>query len=138
MKIITLIMICFSFLMAEFIKKGNTVFDTKTKLVWQDNSDVEHKEMLYSEADTYCKELVLSGHKDWRLPSLTELQNIVDLTRYEPSINRVFEYTGEENHWSSTLYADDADRAWAVNFKSGGTSHNRHSYDYYVRCVRTK
>ena len=131
-------MVCFSFLMAEFIKKSDTVLDTKTKLVWQDNSDVAHKEMLYSEADTYCKALVLAGHNDWRLPSLIELRNIVDLTRYKPSISRVFEYTGEENHWSSTLYADDADRAWAVNFKSGGTSHNRQSYDYYVRCVRAK
>lgn len=131
-------MICFSFLMAEFIKNGNTVLDTKTKLVWQDNSDVADKEMLYSEADAYCKALVLSGYKDWRLPSLTELQNIVDFTRYEPSINRIFEYTGTDNHWSSTLYTDDADRAWAVDFKSGGTSHNRHSYDYYVRCVRAK
>ena len=138
MKIIFFIMIGCSLIQAEFVKKGNTVLDTKSKLVWQDNSAIESEEMLYSEAGNYCKELVLSGHKDWRLPNLRELQNIVDFTRYEPSIDRVFEYTGNGNHWSSTVYEDDADRAWAVNFKSGGTSHNRHSYDYYVRCVRIK
>ena len=131
-------MIGCSLIQAEFVKKGNTVLDTKSKLVWQDDSAVESEEMLYSEANAYCKQLSLAGHKDWRLPTLRELRNIIDLKRYDPAINRTFEYTGEDSHWSSTLYAGDPVRAWAVDFKSGSTSHNRHSYDYYVRCVRGK
>ena len=129
-------MIGCSVMMAEFIKKGDTVLDTKSKLTWQDTSITRDNKMLHSEANAYCKQLTLLGYKDWRLPSLRELQNIVDLKRYDPSIDRSFEYTGTDNYWSSTPYADDPVRAWAIDFKSGGTSHNRHSYDYYVRCVR--
>lgn len=138
MKIIVLMMIGLSILMGSFIKKGDTVTDTKTKLVWQDTNSVENEEMTYSEAKTYCKELSLAGYKNWRLPELTELQSIINLKRYEPAIVGNFFYTGKGNYWSSTSYADDSIRAWAVDFKSGSTSHNRHSYDYYVRCVRGK
>ena len=138
MKIMVCILIACSVMMAEFVKKDDTVLDTKSKLVWQDNSAVESKEMLFSEANLYCKQLSLAGYNNWRLPTLRELQNIVDLKRHDPAISRTFEYTGRGNHWSSTPYVDDSIRGWAVDFKSGSTSHNRHSYDYYVRCVRGK
>ncbi|MEN8147289.1 MAG: DUF1566 domain-containing protein [Campylobacterota bacterium] len=136
MKLVFLMMMGFSVLMAEFIKKDDVVRDTKDALLWQDNSAVESKTMLYGEAKAYCKQLVLAGHKNWRLPTVIELQNIVDLTRYDPAIKRGFHFAASERYWSSTLYADDADRAWDVDFKSGSTEHNRHSYDFYVRCVR--
>lgn len=136
MKIFLLVMLGLSTLMADFVKKGDTVLDSKSGLMWQDNNVVESREVLYGEANTYCKELSLAGHSDWRLPTVHELQSIVDLTRYDPAIQRGFHFTASESYWSSTLYADDKDRAWDVNFMSGGTEHNRHSYDFYVRCVR--
>ena len=136
MKIVLLIMMGFSILMAEFIKKDEVVRDTESALLWQDNSAVESTEVVYGGAKAYCKQLELAGHNDWRLPTVIELQSIVDLTRYDPAIKRGFHFTASESYWSSTLYADDADRAWDVNFKSGSTEHNRHSYDFYVRCVR--
>ena len=45
MKIIVLMMIGLSIMMASFIKKGSTVTDPKTKLVWQDSSSVEGQEI---------------------------------------------------------------------------------------------
>ena len=136
MKMIVLMMLGLTVLMADFVKKGDTVHDSDTKLVWQDNVAVEGKEMLFSEANSYCKKLSLSEAEDWRLPTVHELQSIVDLTQYDPAIQRGFHFVASESYWSSTLYADDKDRAWDVNFKSGSTEHNRHSYDFYVRCVR--
>jgi len=125
-----------STLMADFVKKGDVVHDSERKLMWQDNAAVESREMLYGEAKSYCEKLSLAGHGDWRLPTVYELQSIVDLKRYDPAIQRGFHFTASENYWSSTLYADDKDRAWNVNFKSGSMEHNRHSYDFYVRCIR--
>ena len=125
-----------SALMADFVKKGDVVHDSERKLMWQDNGAVESKEVLYGEAKTYCKKLSLAEHDDWRLPTVHELQSIVDLTRYEPAIQRGFHFVASESYWSSTLYADDKDRAWNVDFKSGSTQNSRHSYDFYVRCVR--
>lgn len=136
MKIVFLMMLGLTALTADFVKEGDTVRDSKSRLVWQDNSAVESKEMLYAEANDYCKQLVLSKHDDWRLPTAQELQSIVDLTRYDPAIERGFHFSALDSYWSSTLYADDGDRAWDVDFKSGSTEHNRHSYAFFVRCVR--
>ncbi len=136
MKMFFLMILVVSMSMASFIKQGEIVLDTESGLMWQDNSAVESSEMLYGEAMTYCKRLSLAGYDDWRLPSVQELQSIVDLTRYEPAVQRGFHFTALDSYWSSTLYADDAERAWDVDFKSGSTEHNRHSYDFYVRCVR--
>ncbi len=125
-----------SALMADFVKKGDVVHDSERKLMWQDNGAVESKEVLYGEAKAYCEKLSLAEHDDWRLPTVHELQSIVDLTRYEPAIQRGFHFVASESYWSSTLYADDKDRAWNVDFKSGSTQNSRHSYAFYVRCVR--
>ncbi len=125
-----------SALMADFVKKGDVVHDSERKLMWQDNGAVESKEVHYGEAKAYCEKLSLAEHDDWRLPTVHELQSIVDLTRYEPAIQRGFHFVASESYWSSTLYADDKDRAWNVDFKSGSTQNSRHSYAFYVRCVR--
>ena len=138
MKIVILIMLGFSFLLADYIKKGDTVRDTESHLIWQDNDAVETKELLYIEAKRYCEELTLAGSKDWRLPTITVLQKIVDFKRYNPSIKRTFHHMDMEKYWSSTIYAGDSDRAWAVDFTSGTSTHNRDSYKYRVRCVRQK
>ncbi len=125
-----------SALMADFVKKGDVVHDSERKLMWQDNGAVESNEVHNGEAKAYCEKLSLAEHDDWRLPTVHELQNIVDLTRYEPAIQRGFHFVASESYWSSTLYADDKDRAWNVDFKSGSTQNSRHSYAFYVRCVR--
>lgn len=138
MKIVVLTMLGFNFLVAAYVHKGDTVIDARNGLIWQDSADVVTQEMVQSEAKRYCKDLKLAGFKNWRLPTVVELQKIVDFTRYEPSIKRAFYHTGTDRYWSSTIYADDASRAWAVDFKSGDTTHNRGSYSYHVRCVRWK
>ncbi len=136
MKVLMLVVLVVTFLAADLQKVGSSVVDTAHKLVWQDNADVEQKELLYSEAKKYCEEFVLDKHDDWRLPSVYELQSIVDLTQYDPALQRGFHFGLSKNYWSSTLYADDTTRAWFVDFKSGSMDHSRHSYDFYVRCVR--
>ena len=138
MRIIILLMLGVNFLLAAYIHKGDIVHSGKNTLIWQDNPIVETHEMTHTKAKSYCKDLKLSGYVDWRLPTVKELQNIVDFKRYDPSIQRAFYHTGTDNYWSSTIYTDDSSRAWAVNFKSGNTTHNRGSYSYHVRCVRGK
>ena len=133
-----IILIGFSLSIAAYVHKKDVVRDTKSTLVWQDNKVVEVQEMTHSDANQYCKDLSLEGRKDWRLPTVIELQKIVDFKRFEPAIQRAFYYTGFGNYWSSTIYTDDSVRAWAVDFQNGSVSHNRDSYSYYVRCVRGK
>jgi len=124
-------------LQAALVKENLHVLDKENALSWQDSEAVENPTMLYTEAVKYCEALTLDEQSDWRLPTLTELQMIVDLTRYEPALQRGFHFGLSKNYWSSTLYADDIDRAWQIDFKNGASQDSRHSYDYNVRCVRS-
>jgi len=136
MKIVIVATVLCSFLWADFIKEDQTVRDTRSRLVWQDNSMVESEELLFSEAKAYCSSLVLAKSADWRLPNVDELQTIIDRQRYDPALQRGFHFGLSKSYWTSTLFSDDTDRAWDIDFKDGKVEHNRHSYDYYVRCVR--
>lgn len=135
MKILVLSMLSVSLLMASFVKSGEEVYDNVNHLVWQDDAAVEENELKYDEAKEYCADLVIGKKDNWRLPNVYELHSIVDLTRYKPALQWGFHFGLSKNYWSSTAYADDKDRAWFVNFKSGSVEHSRHSYDFYVRCV---
>jgi hypothetical protein len=135
MKMILLVLFGFTSLFADLQRIDNSVVDTASKLVWQDNGDVEKKELLYDEAKQYCTVLNLDNRSTWRLPTVYELQSIVDLTQYDPALQRGFHFGLSKDYWSVTPYADDKDRAWFVDFKSGSVEHSRRSYDFYVRCV---
>lgn len=58
-----------------FIKfKNGTVLDTRTGLMWaaKDNG----KDIDWSNAKRYCENLTLGGHRDWRLPTIDELESL--------------------------------------------------------------
>jgi hypothetical protein len=115
--------------------QDGTVTDNCTGLMWQ--QAIAHHEYAWAEALHYCENLELAGHDDWRLPSVKELQSIVDYGRWMPSMDPVF--SGEsEAHWSSTPYAKDLEAAWYVNFYHGAaqTADKLHPY-VDVRAVRT-
>jgi hypothetical protein len=128
------------------------VTDHLTGLIWQDDSAVisvqkqwviqenydseDYNNTVGDTATTYCKELVLGGHEDWRLPTRTELQGITDYGHSRPSINPVFVNANSINFWSSTANVSHYGYAWLVYFGDGFQTTNYKSNYYYVRCVR--
>ena len=79
------------------------------------------------------------GYSDWRLPSLKELNSIVnyDIPSPGPTINAAFfPNTQSSFYWSSTASAGYDYRAWVVGFDDGyGHNYGKYGY-YYVRAVR--
>ncbi len=120
---------------ATLTDNGNgTVTDSSTGLMWQ---QAEPGVMTWTNALSYCNGLGLGGNADWRLPNITELDSIVDFTRYSPAINTTFFPNAYASYyWSSTTYADGTDDAWHVNFNDGGGRHDYKTGGSYVRCVR--
>lgn len=124
------------------------VTDNVTKLEWQDdysdNSDTI-KQGKWQEAIDYCNALQLDGG-NWRLPSLVELETIVDDGTGNPAVTEdIFNniQTSYSRYWTSTPYAYNTAYAWYVDFYRG-VSNNDIKTDsrtdimhlHYIRCVR--
>jgi hypothetical protein len=99
-----------------------TIFDAATGLMWQKaDSGTTHN---WRDALAYAENLTTAGYTDWRLPSVKELQSIVDYTR-APLVTgtaaidtRYFQVTTHESfYWSSTTIVDGPPGA---NFNKAG------------------
>jgi ribonuclease BN (tRNA processing enzyme) len=92
-----------------------TVTDRATGLIWQTADS--GKGMDWKDALAYAENLTLAGEDDWRLPSVKELQSIVDYSRAPdarnksmrgPAIDPIFKLTTDESWcWSSTTHIEN-------------------------------
>jgi len=122
---------------ASFLLASETVTTNSTGLMWQDNSEAKNTKRDWQGALSYCAELSLAGHNDWRLPNIKELQSIVDVGRYKPSIQKGFKNVSTSvYYWSSSVYVSDTKCAWSVNFEDGRTDSYYKADECYVRCVQ--
>lgn len=114
----------------------DTVYDTKTLLTWQRVPDAAAH--AWSSAQMYCLGLNLGGMTGWRLPSLKELQTIVDEQRKLPALDTSAFTTGQYAIWTSSEVAGtSATQAWIVNFSYGDSQRtNVSTAMHYARCVR--
>ena len=132
------------------INNDGTVSDTKTGLTWKKCSEGQSGvDCRTGTATTYTWQGALqqaqsvnnnggfAGYKNWRLPSIKELNSIVEEQCIEPSINlAVFPESQGRWYWSSSPYANNSSYALGVDF-DGGLSNDYYKYgDYFVRLVR--
>ncbi len=132
-------------LKASFVSSGDgryyrsnqgVVYDKKVQLLWQDSDSVRHMKKSWNGAKEYCSDLNLTGFDDWRMPSQEELRSIVDFSRYNPAIKKVFKNVKSDYYWSSTSVSSDLSDAWSVGFEYGGDNAYAKSNSLFVRCVR--
>ena len=89
---------------ASFIDNSDgTVTDASTGLMWQQGGDGVAR--TRDEASSYCEQLQLGGHRDWRLPTCAALATLTDTTRADPAIDiRYFPDTSSSFYWASDLW----------------------------------
>ncbi|TAA27638.1 DUF1566 domain-containing protein [Pseudoxanthomonas winnipegensis] len=96
------------------------------------NTDVPQEKCLEA-----CKGLSLAGHSDWDLPTVDELQLLIDRSRCEPAIDTdFFQDIQNDWYWSSTPAAWSASSAWLVSFRYGGVSYGPRYDDGFALAVR--
>ncbi len=114
-----------------------TWIDPKTGLEWQRESPGE---MTWHEAQEYAKSLLLDGKGGWRLPSLAELESLLDRTKARPEgrppMREEVPFRDELSYWSSTTFERDTKNAWILMFDGAYLLSYYKSNLYYVRCVR--
>jgi hypothetical protein len=95
--------------------------------------------LTWQQAAAACEALDLASHDDWRLPSLKEMETLIDRSR-DPGSDP-FAYpamvadTASSEYWTSTPALFDYG-FYAVFFNSGQYSNRYRSGSKLARCVR--
>jgi hypothetical protein len=110
-----------------------TVTSSCCGLTWQQQVEGAYR---WAEAQAYCENLNLADG-GWRLPAQEELVSLVDLSRPNPTIDRVaFPDTPTDFFWSSAAAIGSSGGVWGVDFRYGSTSVHEPDTLGRARCVR--
>ncbi|MDO9263552.1 MAG: DUF1566 domain-containing protein [Desulfosalsimonadaceae bacterium] len=130
----------------RFTDNGDgTVTDNLTGLIWLKNADPCGGKQ-WADAVAWCSALAsgTAGLTDgsvagaWHLPTITELNSLVDFSKYNPCLSAGHPFTAQQSslYWSSTTYAYNTSSAWGVLFYSGSDGYSSKGSSGYVRAVR--
>jgi hypothetical protein len=129
----------------EFIEDGAVVVDRSSGLQWMRCS------LGQNWTGTACAGLAerytwdqandlpsgSAGNHGWRLPTVEELQTLVEYRVFNPAINpQAFPNTPPSNFWSSSEAAYDAFYAWSVHFANGFSNWRHKRQRFETRLVR--
>ncbi|MEQ1594100.1 MAG: DUF1566 domain-containing protein [Casimicrobium sp.] len=80
----------------------------------------------------------LCGYRDWRMPTVKELEGIADMGRVSPSIDPTYFPNTQDADlfWSASLYALGPTSAWTVWLNYGLVANGNKSQSMQVRLVR--
>jgi hypothetical protein len=113
------------------------VRDVETGLVWQRAQS--NGMQSWADAGPACAALGI-GSQPWRVPQVSELVTLFDVTATNPSgLDPQFFGTGEpgDYYWTATPQAIGGNSgAWNVDMSTGVTSPGLSSQPFSVRCVR--
>jgi hypothetical protein len=114
-----------------------SVYDTKTKLTWQQT--VSSTTYTWADAQAHCAGVGASlGGMGWRLPTLKELQTLVDYSQATGAMidPTAFPSAPSSVFWSGSSVAGSPSLAWLVSFYGGYSNSFGITYAFDVRCVR--
>jgi hypothetical protein len=117
----------------RYVPRDDGVLDQRTGLTWQRQVDGQLR--TWEAARSQCQAMAAAG-RAWRLPSMKELQTLVDDSRAEPSIDPMFPDTPLEPFWTASAVVATPGSAWRVSFIHGYTYDASATYEYHTRCVR--
>jgi len=122
------------------------VLDQTTGLTWEiktnDNSihGKDNKYNFYYLEEKFINRLNqnnFGGFSDWRIPEISELNNLTHILNDRPAINlQFFPNTNASDYWTATPHVNDSSQGWCVSFYHGNDSIQSRQSEFYVRGVR--
>jgi len=100
--------------------EAGCVTDNLTGLMWVKSPDSTLR--TWANALTYANGLSLCGYTDWRLPSVNELESLINAEEANTATwlnTQGFSDVQSDGYWSSTTYAGVTGNVWAVNMWGG-------------------
>ncbi len=131
---------------SRYTNNGNgTVTDSQTGLMWKQCSEGQSEPtcsgmpslLRWAESQTVAADSEFADFDDWRLPTVEELESLVETACQKPAINESqFANTYSGGYWTSSSHPMDKDYYWYVDFRLGKRDFNGKSTNYGIRLVR--
>ncbi len=105
----------------EMLEAG--ILDRLTRLLWRRSANLTSQPVRWREALVAVAALNQAGARsDWRLPTLNELESLVDCAAHSPALPIGHPFTNVQDiYWSSTTSLFEPDWAWALYLEKGAT-----------------
>jgi hypothetical protein len=116
------------------VARPEAFLDAKTDLMVA-AEDVPGGSLTYADAEKAVKEFRAGGFNDWRLPTVDELNALVDRERYNPAADPALNMKSDY-YWTSSPAASDPVCAWFVDFNRGYVGFGYRGDKCRVRAVR--
>jgi hypothetical protein len=122
----------------RFTIDGTTITDNLTGLFWE--PDAGRGPLAWQaalDAVVAANLATYLGYTDWRLPNVTELESLVDLSHSNPALpGNTFTSVQSLMYWSSSTYLSDTSKAWCVDINDGAVTGDTKITVHYVWLVR--
>ena len=107
----------------RFKASEDTVLDRLTGLRWTRDADLSRRWVTWEEAFQVIRELSrdrVGGRASWRLPTINELESLVDASRHSPALPEDHPFQDvREAYWSSTSSGFEPDWCMALYMRKG-------------------
>ncbi len=105
----------------RFIEHGVGIRDELTRLTWTREADLADGPVDWAAALEAVRRLnETSGRVDWRLPTINELESLVDASRHSPALPVGHPFRNPRDvYWSSTTSSFEPDWAMALYLDKG-------------------
>lgn len=119
-----------------FTNVSDGVKDQGQDLVWETDGSSESNTYTFEDACYFCQNMATVTGQKWRLPSVGELESLVDDSFSPATINDGYFTAQEALYWSSSVPDGYETNAFVVSFADGKTSVSAKTNGLAVRCVR--
>jgi hypothetical protein len=118
------------------VLNGAAVLDKETGLVWEKDPSSVKQRALDGIGSCYTKNV--GGRKGWRIPSIEELNSLVDTTTINPALPSGHPFGNVQLGWYWTININPEDNlnVWYVDFASGNSGTDNKYNSRFIWCVR--